>query len=128
MQKTVTHVRLHHVNLGVPVGGIENEKAFLIHSLGYRPIEVPERLRGRVHWFETEDGTQIHLSEDPNHRPADRAHVALEVNEKLAELETILQQHGYALSASENSGQRIVTLRDPAGNRWELRGHPAEKV
>ena len=70
---------LHHVNLGMPVGGAEAEEAFLLEVLGYRRVATPPeiaalaaRIGGQARWFEGEDGKQIHLSADPARRPAAR--------------------------------------------------------
>jgi catechol 2,3-dioxygenase-like lactoylglutathione lyase family enzyme len=115
-------LRFHHVNLGVPVGGAEAEEAFLLDVLGYRRVVAPPGLALRARWFEGEDGKQIHLSEDPDHRPAARAHVAVEVEGDLPALEARLEQAGLEHSAFDGDGLRIVFCQDPAGNRWELRG------
>ena len=126
--KMLTVVRLNHVNLGMPVGGAEAEEAFLLEVLGYRRVGTPPevtalaaRLGRQARWFEGEDGKQIHLSEDPDHRPAALAHVAIDVGEDLPALETKLQQAGVEHTASERE-VRVVFCQDPAGNRWELRG------
>jgi catechol 2,3-dioxygenase-like lactoylglutathione lyase family enzyme len=115
-------LRFHHVNLGVPVGLVEIESAFLLEVLGYRVVTPPPELAGRARWFESEDGKQIHLSEDPDHRPAARAHVAVEVGEDLPALESRLERAEVQHSTVDNDGLRVVLCQDPAGNRWELRG------
>jgi catechol 2,3-dioxygenase-like lactoylglutathione lyase family enzyme len=115
-------LRFHHVNLGVPVGGAEAEEVFLLEVLGYRRAAAPPELALQVRWFESEDGKQIHLSEDPDHRPAARAHVAVEVEGDLPALEARLEQAGLEHSAFDGDGLRLVFCQDPAGNRWELRG------
>ena len=114
-------VRFHHVNLGVPVGGIDAEAAFLVGILSCRPLEAPAELRSVAHWFETDDGKQIHLSEDVEHRAAALAHVAVDVDDVVG-LEQVLEQAGYQFRSSDGAGQRIVFCRDPAGNNWQLRG------
>jgi catechol 2,3-dioxygenase-like lactoylglutathione lyase family enzyme len=119
-------LRLHHVNLGVPVGEAEAEETFLTEVLGYRrvstPPELADKLARRARWFESEDGKQIHLSEDPDHRPAARAHVAVEVDDDLPLLVARLEQAGVEHSAFDGGGLHVVFCQDPAGNRWELRG------
>jgi catechol 2,3-dioxygenase-like lactoylglutathione lyase family enzyme len=117
---------LHHVNLGVPLGGAEAEEEFLLEILGYRrvptPPDVANEFARQARWFESEDGKQIHLSEDPDHRPAARAHVAVEVEDDLPALVTRLEQAGLEHSAFDSGDLRVVFCQDPAGNRWELRG------
>jgi hypothetical protein len=115
--------RLHHVNLGVPLGGGETEAAFLVDLLGYRRLTAAVPANAR--WFESDDGVQIHLSEDPDHRPAARAHVALELGDDLATLESKFDQLGYPYTAVGGPERRTVLCADPAGNRWELRGSPS---
>jgi catechol 2,3-dioxygenase-like lactoylglutathione lyase family enzyme len=113
-------VRFHHVNLGVPTGGLDAEASFLVDVLGLRHLDSSEFPGAR--WFEDEDGKQVHLSEDPDHQPAARAHVAVEIGSGLAALEGRLEERGYRFTPIELSGNRTVLCRDPAGNRWELRG------
>jgi hypothetical protein len=116
----LAHVlHFHHVNLGVPVGGGDDEATFLVDLLGYRRLtsDIPT-----ARWFEADDGTQVHLSEDPDHRPAARAHVAIELGDGLALLERTFEGAGYQYTAMDGEERRIVFCQDPAGNRWELRG------
>jgi catechol 2,3-dioxygenase-like lactoylglutathione lyase family enzyme len=114
--------RLHHVNLGIPVGGVDAEAGFLVDFLGYTRLEPPPSLASVAKWFEYEDGTQIHLSEDPEHRPGARAHVAVELGEQLAAVEQLFDRAGYAYTHLDGQDLRVVFCQDPAGNRWELRG------
>jgi catechol 2,3-dioxygenase-like lactoylglutathione lyase family enzyme len=115
-------LQFHHVNLGVPVGGEDAEEDFLIDILGYRRAPTPEELNGLVRWFECDDGSQVHLSEDPDHRPAARAHVAVEVGDELPVLESRLKGAAIDSTSLVAEGRRLVFCHDPAGNRWELRG------
>jgi catechol 2,3-dioxygenase-like lactoylglutathione lyase family enzyme len=117
-------IRFHHVNLGIPVGAQDAEAAFLVDILGYRRAVAPPELDRLVNWFESDDGTQVHLSEDPDHRPAARAHVAVDVGHDLPALEARLQRKGVHCTALGDAGGRIVFCQDPAGNRWEIRGTP----
>lgn len=115
-------VVLHHVNLGVPVGGTEAESRFLVDLLGFGPVAAPEGRGGRPRWFEAADGKQIHLSEDPDHRPAARAHVAVDLGDDLTALEVRLEETGVSFRTFEVDGRHVAFCQDPAGNRWELRG------
>ena len=81
-------------------------------------IVVPPDLQGRARWFEAEDGSQIHLGIDPEHRPAAIAHTAIEVDEAI---EPRLDAAGIGYKAGEFGGVRVVVCDDPAGNHWELR-------
>jgi catechol 2,3-dioxygenase-like lactoylglutathione lyase family enzyme len=114
--------RLHHVNLGVPTGGADAEAVFLIDVLGYHQVEPPEMAKGfGARWYETDDGTQVHLSEDPDHQPAARAHTAIEFGDQLETVAERLRGAGIEFGENEFDGRRILFCLDPAGNRWELR-------
>jgi catechol 2,3-dioxygenase-like lactoylglutathione lyase family enzyme len=114
----------HHVNLGVPPEDIDSEIEFLVDVLGYRPMELDDRLRGLgARWYEADDHSQVHLSPDPDHHPAARAHVAVGYGAELADIERRLEKAEVAFEAAEREGfPRVVVCCDPAGNRWELRG------
>jgi catechol 2,3-dioxygenase-like lactoylglutathione lyase family enzyme len=117
-----------HVNLGVPVDGAEQEAAFLVDVLGFRRVDPgPEATaRGNPMWFEGEDGGQVHLSMDPDHRPAARAHVAVRLGGDLPAVEQRLAAGGYDCEALSFGGRDRLLTKDPAGNRWELIGTLSE--
>jgi catechol 2,3-dioxygenase-like lactoylglutathione lyase family enzyme len=114
----------HHVNLGVPPDAVDDETAFLVQVLGFRPVKVDPALGAiGARWYEGEDGAQIHLSADPDHRPAAMAHVAVEYGPDLVGVEGRLKTAGVDFDRAERAGfPPILLCRDPAGNRWELRG------
>jgi catechol 2,3-dioxygenase-like lactoylglutathione lyase family enzyme len=114
----------HHVNLGVPPGGADDEGAFLVDVLGYRAVPPEERPEGiGARWYRADDGSEVHLSEDPGHRPADKAHVAVVFGPTLPDVEARLEGAGIEHRSFGRDGfPRVVTCRDPAGNLWELRG------
>ena len=120
--------RFHHVNLGVLPDEVDSEMSFLVEVLGYRRMEMTERLAGiGARWFEADDGSQVHLSLDPEHRPAARAHVAIEYGPQLADVEERLRSQAVDFKEGALPGfPRVVTCRDPAGNLWELRGEMTE--
>jgi catechol 2,3-dioxygenase-like lactoylglutathione lyase family enzyme len=116
--------RHHHVNLGVPPGGIEAQESFLVDVLGYQRMNVSEDLRAMgVKWFEGSDGSQIHLSEDPDHSPPKRAHVAVECSDdELPIVEKALEAAGISTRNIENTQiRKFLVFKDPSGNRWEIR-------
>jgi hypothetical protein len=118
-------VAFHHVNLGVPPDGIADQASFLVDVLGYEPIEAPSQLEGRnVNWFRAADGSEVHLSQDPAHRPADRAHVAVVLGDELDDVVQRLNTRGTKVEVFDGIvGVRVAICRDPAGNRWELRSN-----
>ena len=116
--------RHHHVNLGVPTGGLEAEATFLVDILGYHELDPGDELRDRAHWFEAEDGSQVHLSVDPEHRPPNRAHTAVDYGGDLAGVRDRLAGSGWKFTSSDRVGLQVIICKDAAGNMWELRGSP----
>jgi catechol 2,3-dioxygenase-like lactoylglutathione lyase family enzyme len=113
---------LHHVNLGIPPDLADAEADFLVGILGYRRVEPPQlAAEFGARWFEADDGTQVHLSLDPEHTPAAMAHTALHVGDEADGIATRLTHAGVRFKAAEFDGVRILLCKDPAGNRWELR-------
>lgn len=118
-------IRFHHVNLGVLPDQLDQEMSWLVDVLGYRRLAAgPEMTALGANWFEAADGSQVHLSKDEDHRPAGRAHVAVEVDD-LARVADRLRQTGQRFEMSERPDLTVVLCRDPAGNRWELRSAAA---
>jgi catechol 2,3-dioxygenase-like lactoylglutathione lyase family enzyme len=112
----------HHANLGIPPHLADAEAEFLVGVLGYRRLEPPESASAfGARWFEADDGTQVHLSLDPDHAPAAMAHTAIEVGSEGDAVEQRLTDAGIPFKSGEFGGNRIVFCQDPAGNRWELR-------
>jgi len=116
-------VAFHHVNLGVPPEGVADQAGFLVDVLGYERVPSPPELSDRnVNWFRAADGSEVHLSEDPEHRPAARAHVAVVVGDELDDVVERLGARGTKVDVFDGVvGVRVALCRDPAGNRWELR-------
>jgi catechol 2,3-dioxygenase-like lactoylglutathione lyase family enzyme len=138
-----TGSRMHHVNLGVPTGGVPAEVEFLTNIVGLTeatekkaratamlarnnpPIVVPPET---VLWYEDGEGFEVHLTEDPNHHPAEKAHVAFVVGEGLQDIEAELGSRGVATTELLNVPElRVLATTDPAGNVWEFRGHNKER-
>jgi catechol 2,3-dioxygenase-like lactoylglutathione lyase family enzyme len=119
---------LHHINLSVPetVGaeaGTDAEAQWLA-TLGYRrAVPGPEAAQlGALSWFEADDGTQVHLTVDPNHHPSASAHTAIRLGDALDVTIERLEAAGHRCSAIAFDGDRHVFATDPAGNLWELIG------
>lgn len=113
---------MHHVNLGVPPDLVDAERDFLVDVLGYGPAEPDPLAKGfGALWFDADDGTQIHLSRDEHHVPAQRAHTALVVGDEIDEIQQRLVNAGISYDDGEFGGRRVLFCADPAGNRFELR-------
>jgi catechol 2,3-dioxygenase-like lactoylglutathione lyase family enzyme len=114
----------HHANISVPEGGADAESAFLVDLLGYRRLQPTPEVTMQVWWFASDDGREIHLSENAEHQVTPRTHLALDLGDDLAALERRLDLADYRYKAVDVGGRRTVLCKDPAGNRWELRGTP----
>jgi hypothetical protein len=115
--------KFHHANLGVPPDLAEAEANFLVGILGYRRLAPPQAAADfGARWFEADDGTQVHLSLDTDHVPASMAHTAIDISGESREVERRLSDAGIPFKTAEFDGNRILLCKDPAGNRWELRG------
>jgi catechol 2,3-dioxygenase-like lactoylglutathione lyase family enzyme len=113
--------RFHHVNLGILPDQLEAEMAWLVEVLGYRRLATSAELTAMgANWFEADDGSQVHLSPDKEHRPAARAHVAVEIDD-VEDVAGRLRARGDEFRTSESPELTVVFCRDPGGNRWELR-------
>ena len=119
---------LDHINLSVPetvgeASGTDAEAVWLA-ALGYRRAEPgPEASQlGTLRWFEADDGTQVHLTVDPNHSPSATAHTAIRLGDALDATITCLEASGHRCSTIAFDGDRHVFATDPAGNLWELIG------
>ncbi len=113
--------QFHHANLGIPEDGVEEQTRWLVDILGYRQIGVaPDWPKSGPYWFEADDGSQIHLSRDAQHRPAAMAHVAL-VFDDLDAVRHRLDEQGVTYDLSDRPDVQVLNCSDPAGNRWELR-------
>ena len=121
-------MRLDHVNLCVPEDGVPAETRWLVDVLGYRPVEPGPDASGfgTLHWFEADDGTQVHLTVDAEHRPSARAHTAIDLGDALDEVLARVAGDGqHPGSGLTFDGGRHVFATDPAGNLWELIGPPS---
>lgn len=113
---------LHHVNLGIPPDRGDAEAEFLVGILGYRRLERPKPDADfGARWFEADDGTQVHLSLDPEHTPAAMAHTALHMGADGDAIATRLSDAGVSFKEAQFDGVWILLCQDPAGNRWGLR-------
>jgi len=124
---------LDHINLCVPAevdgtAGTLAEASWLCDVLGYRRVEPgPEisRMGADLNWFAADDGTQVHLTTDPEHHPSGRAHTAIRLGDALDATIERIERTGNECNAIEFDGDRHVFTKDPAGNLWELIGPPA---
>ncbi|MCW2615642.1 MAG: glyoxalase [Frankiales bacterium] len=109
-------MRLHHVNVLVPVGTTASVVGFY-ELLGLTPAAKPGERAGA--WFDLPDGTQVHVSERDGPRHPD-SHFAL-VSDDLDALAARLGSAGHPWSDGPGlDGARRGTTRDPQGNLVEV--------
>ena len=114
-------MRLHHVNVVVPVGQTEAVAGFYADVLGLHRVEKPEPLRDNAGaWFDIADtGAQVHVSERAGERHPD-AHFGIVVDD----FDTIMSRLSSAGAPWQDQedvfGGRRGFTRDPAGNRVEI--------
>jgi catechol 2,3-dioxygenase-like lactoylglutathione lyase family enzyme len=120
---------VHHVNLSVPEDGAEAEAEWLVAMLGYRAVDGGPEVRAmvegmgrRLWWFEADDGSQVHLSPNPEHAVVPSAHTAIRLDEELDACLARLAEGGFECRTVAFDGERHVFVTDPAGNLWELVG------
>lgn len=114
-------LRLHHVNIGIPEDGLEEETVFLTEVLGLRAAKRGPDTPPAANWFDADNGVQVHVSKDPNHRAPERAHVAFDIGDGVPELEKRLTAHSIEYQSFEDTLGKRLFFADPAGNRWEMR-------
>ena len=114
-------MRVHHVNLVVPVGGVDEVLAFWQDVFGLERVPKPPGTGAGGAWLQLDADTQLHLSER-DAPPNPDAHVAL-VLDDFDGVRGRLAARGAPFEPAEEifGGPRGFT-RDPAGNRVELLG------
>lgn len=120
---------VHHVNLSVPEDGARTEGDWLVEMLGYREVAggpeitaLVEKMDRRLWWFEADDGSQVHLSPNPEHAIVPAAHTAIRLDDDLDPCLTRLEAGGFDTRTIAFDGERHAFVTDPAGNLWELVG------
>ncbi len=104
----------------MPTGGEARARQFYGALLEFDEVEKPANLRQRGGvWFMT-GNLQVHLGVDKAFRPAEKAHIAFEVD-GLAALRERLINAGYTIADDEPlPGYERCYVNDPFGNRMEL--------
>ncbi|HET6154439.1 MAG TPA: VOC family protein [Marmoricola sp.] len=122
-------MRLHHVQVGCPLGGEDQARA-LYPLLGLTEVPKPAALAGRGGcWFRAHEAgrvvAELHVGVEEGFRPARKAHPAFAL-ESVAELEGLaerLARAGYSVDDSDRTtfeGYFRFHVADPFGNRVEV--------
>jgi catechol 2,3-dioxygenase-like lactoylglutathione lyase family enzyme len=120
---------VHHVNLSVPEDDAQTEADWLVEMLGYRAVEggpeiseIVEKMGRRLWWFEADDGSQVHLSPNPDHAIVPAVHTAIRLDDELDPVLERLGGAGFETRGMAFDGERHMFVTDPSGNLWELVG------
>jgi catechol 2,3-dioxygenase-like lactoylglutathione lyase family enzyme len=118
-------MRLHHVQVAIPVGGEELARRFWVEGLGFDEVAKPEPLRGRGGLWVRGGDAEVHLGVEEPFRPARKAHPALLLDDEAAldAAAARLVALGFEVDASEREtfpGHLRVHAFDGHGNRVEL--------
>ena len=120
---------VHHINLSVPEDDAQSEADWLVDMLGYTAVPgtpevtaMVEKMGRRLWWFEADDGSQVHLSPNPDHSVVSAAHTAIRCDDELDPSLDRLGGAGFECRTIAFDGERHVFVTDPAGNLWELVG------
>ena len=118
-------MRLHHVQLAIPVGGEPAARRFWVEGIGLPEVEKPDPLRERGGLWLRSAGVEVHLGVEEPFRPARKAHPALLLDDVAALDATTarLEALGYDVDHAERDtfpGHLRAHVRDAHGNRVEL--------
>lgn len=114
-------LRVHHVQITIPVDAKNEAREFYCKVLGLREIPKPESLQTRGgFWLEIE-GFQIHIgTEEDFDRTKTKAHVAYLVEDLQAWREKLENRGVKILEGISIPNYSRFEFRDPFGNRVEF--------
>lgn len=111
---------IDHVQLAMPIGGVEKARGFYTAVLGLSEIPKPDgvlKLGGA--WF-TNGKVELHVGAEADFRPAHNAHPALIVDDLDAVLKIARDFGAEVVDGLQLPGRRRGFVYDPFGNRIEL--------
>ena len=113
-------MRIHHVNVVVPLGATESVISFYVDVLGLRRVAKPTRgVDQSGAWFDIDDRSQVHVSEREG-AVHPQSHFGLVVDDFDALLARLADAGAPWEEQADLFGGRRGFTRDPAGNRVEL--------
>ena len=111
---------IDHIQLAMPAGEVARARDFYAVLLGLEEIAKPPELAGRGGAWFSNGAVTLHLGEEPDFRPARKAHPALLV-EGLTTFAARLEAAGCTIQRDlQFAGYVRVHVNDPFGNRIEL--------
>ena len=115
-------LRLQHVSIPIPAGGVDTGRAFYGGTLGLEQKPTPPALdASRIIWFELgETGDELHLFTEEADVRSPGQHFCLQVDD-IEAWRKQLEEHGVEISETETIVSRPrFMIRDPFGNRIEI--------
>ncbi|MDH3494513.1 MAG: VOC family protein [Acidobacteriota bacterium] len=114
-------LRLHHVQITIPVGSEAEALEFYCGLLGLREIPKPENVLKRGGFWVEIEGLQIHIGVDPTPKtPDSKEHLAFLVD-KLEDWRTRFESGGVNVKDGKGvPGLKRFDIRDPFNNRIEF--------
>jgi len=117
---TFAFVRVHHVQLAIPVGGEDQARAFLGETLGMTELTKPAVLAALGGCWFRGGGLEVHLGVETPFAPALKAHPGILVAD-LGGLAARLELSDCAVTwDDEFPGHDRFYAADPFGNRLEF--------
>ncbi|WP_062049933.1 VOC family protein [Bacillus sp. JCM 19034] len=112
---------VHHIQITIPKGKVEEGRAFYCTALGLEEIPKPEVLQGRGGFWVNVGDRQVHVgTEDQFDRMQTKAHIAYEVT-AIEYWKKKLPTLGIdVIEAIPIPGFERFECRDPFGNRIEF--------
>ncbi len=117
-----TVLRVQHVSIPIPAGGVEAGRAFYGDTLGLRQIPTPPALdASRIVWFAMGDaGDELHLfTEEDDVRSAGQ-HFCMQVDDIEAWRAKLAEQGVEVMETEPIVSRPRFMIRDPFGNRIEV--------
>ncbi len=117
-----TIVKLQHVSIPMPSGGMQAARAFYGESLGLEEKPVPSVFdSSRIAWFRLGDGDhELHVFTEDGHGGSPGQHLCIEVDD-LDGWRQRLKSSGVAIEdETPIPGRPRFKIRDPFGNQIEV--------
>lgn len=111
---------VHHGQLAMPPGGDAAARAFYGGVLGIAEIAKPPHPANRGGCLFESGQVRVHLGVEQDHRPARKAHPALQVDDPAALSARLEAAGGAVRCGAPLPGYDRLYVDDPVGNRIEL--------
>ena len=111
---------IHHVQISVPLGSLEDAIDFYTGVMGFEELERPVSLQKIEGCWLAIGQQQIHIRTRANHPRESKEHVAYQVNDLDEWRANILKANLMILESIPIAGMDRFEFRDPFDNRIEM--------